>query len=145
MPGSDAYHRSGGDTRDTSGAGSRQEFLVESALDLPYADWAFTQSRFAQAIHDRDLVCLRLNDRMCQMFDLTEDVLRGRRLTEVLRGPQYEAMERNMRRVLDTGVPTHRETYRRVPVETRERAWSVYVSPMKDGAGRTQAVWIGVL
>jgi PAS domain S-box-containing protein len=119
--------------------------LVESGPDAPYADWAFTQSRFAQAIHDSNLVCLRLNDRMCQMFGLTEDVLRGRRLTDVLHGPQYEAMERRMRRVLDTGVPTHRETYRRVPVETRERAWSVYVSPLKDAAGRTQAVWIGVL
>lgn len=145
MAGSDVYHPSGGDTEDTSSARNRHRFLVESALDAPYVDWAFTQSRFAQAIHDTDLVCLRLNDRMCQMFDLTEEVLRGRRLTDVLQGPQYEAMERNMRRVLDTGVPTHRETYRRVPVETRERAWSVYVSPMKDEAGRTQAVWIGVL
>ena len=50
-----------------------------------------------------------------------------------------------MRQVLDTGEPTHRETYRRVPGETRERAWSVSVSPLKDQAGRTQAVWIGVL
>jgi len=114
-------------------------------VEAPYADWAFTQSRFAQAIHDRNLLCLRLNDRMCQMFGLTEEVLRGRRLTDVLQGPQYEAMERNMRRVLDTGVPRQRETYRRVPGETRARAWSVYVSPLTDEAGRTEAVWIGVL
>jgi PAS domain S-box-containing protein len=114
-------------------------------IDAPYADWAFTQSRFAQAIHDRNLLCLRLNDRMCQMFGIKEEVLRGRRLTDVLKGPQYEAMERNMRQVLDTGMPTQRETYRRVPGETRERAWSVYVSPLKDEAGRIQAVWIGVL
>ncbi len=118
---------------------------MESSPSAPYMDWAFTQSRFAQAIHDSNLVCLRVNDLMCQMFGLTEEVLRGRRLTDILQGPQYEAMERTMRRVLDTGVPTHRETYRRVPVETRERAWSVYVSPLTDGAGRTQAVWIGVL
>jgi PAS domain S-box-containing protein len=119
--------------------------LVGSAVDAPYADWAFTQSRFAQAIHDRNLLCLRLNNRMCQMFGLEEAVLRGRRLTDVLKGPQYEAMEHYMRRVLDTGVPTHRETYRRVPGETRERAWSVYVSPLNDEAGCAQAVWIGVL
>ncbi len=115
------------------------------SIDAPYMDWAFTQSRFAQAIHDRNLLCLRLNDRMCEMFGLEEEVLRGRRLTDVLKGPQYEAMERNMRWVLDTGEPTHRETYRQVPGETRERAWSVHVSPLKDEAGRTQAVWIGVL
>jgi PAS domain S-box-containing protein len=113
--------------------------------EAPFMDWAFTQSPFALAIHDRDLLCLRVNDRMCQMFGLTEDELRGRRLTDVLTGPQYDAMERCMRQVLDTGEPTHRETRRRVPGETRERAWSVSVSPLKDQAGRTQAVWIGVL
>ncbi len=113
--------------------------------DAPYMDWAFAQSPFALAIHDRDLLCLRVSDRMCQMFGLTEGELRGRRLTEVLPGPQYDALEHHMRQVLDTGEPTHRETYRRVPGETRERAWSVSVSPLKDQAGRTQAVWIGVL
>ncbi len=111
----------------------------------PHMDWAFTQSPFALAIHDRDLLCLRVNDRMCQMFGLTEDELRGRRLTDVLPGPQYGALEHYMHQVLDTGEPTQRETYRRVPGETRERAWSVSVSPLKDQAGRTQAVWIGVL
>jgi PAS domain S-box-containing protein len=111
----------------------------------PIMDSAFTQSPFALAIHDRDLLCLRVNDRMCQMIGLAENELRGRRLTDVLHGPQYDAMERYMRQVLDTGEPTHRETLRRVPGETRERAWSVYVSPLKDQVGRTQAVWIGVL
>lgn len=113
--------------------------------DIPFMDWAFTQSPFALAIHDRDLLCLRVNDRMCQMFGLTEDELRGRRLTDVLPGPQYDAIERYMRQVLEEGEPEHRETYRRVPGENREHAWSVYVSPLKDPAGRTQAVWIGVL
>ena len=113
--------------------------------DAAHMDWAFTQSPFALAIHDRDLLCLRVNDRMCQMFGLTEDEMRGRRLTDVLPGPQYGALERYMRQVLEEGVPTHRETYRRVPGEARERAWSVSVSPLKDQAGRTQAVWIGVL
>jgi PAS domain S-box-containing protein len=111
----------------------------------PTMDWAFFQSPFAQAIHDTDLLCLGINDRMSQMFELSEDALRGRRLTDVLHGPQYDAMERYMRQVLDTGKPTQRETYRRVPGEARERAWSVSVSPLKDRDGRTWAVWIGVL
>ena len=116
-----------------------------SYTDGRHMDWAFTQSPFALAIHDRDLLCVRVNDRMCQMFGLTEDQLRGRRLTDVLPGPQYGALEHYMRQVLDTGEPTQRETYRRVPGETSERAWSVSVSPLKDQAGLTQAVWIGVL
>jgi PAS domain S-box-containing protein len=119
--------------------------MAGAQSDAPFMDWAFTQSPFALAIHGRDLLCLRVNDRMCQMFGLVEDELRGRRLTDVLHGPQYDAMERYMRQVLDTGEPAHRETVRRVPGETRERAWSVSVAPLKDPAGRTQAVWIGVL
>src|SRR5512146_1978426 len=79
------------------------------------------------------------------MFVLKESQLRGRRLADVLPGPQYDAMERYMRQVLDTGEPTSRETYRRVPGEARERAWSVSVSPLKDEDGRTRAVLIGVL
>src|SRR5690348_7682537 len=108
-------------------------------------DWAFTQSPIALAIHDQDLLCLRVNERMCEMFGLEESQLRGRRLTDVLPGPQYDAMERYMRQVLDTGEPAQRSTYRQVPGESREHAWSVSVSPLKDEAGRTQAVWIGVL
>jgi PAS domain S-box-containing protein len=119
--------------------------MAGAQSEAPVMDWAFTQSSFALAIHGRDLLCLRVNDRMCQMFGLAEDELRGRRLTDVLHGPQYDAMERYMRQVLDTGEPAHRETVRRVPGETRERAWSVSVAPLKDPAGRTQAVWIGVL
>ncbi|HZB33735.1 MAG TPA: SpoIIE family protein phosphatase [Streptosporangiaceae bacterium] len=106
---------------------------------------AFNQSPFALAVHDTDLLCLGVNDRMCRMFGFIEDDLRGRRLTDLLSGPQYDAMERLMRQVLDTGEPVHRVTYRRVPGETCERAWSVSVSPLKDQAGRTRAVWIGVL
>ena len=111
----------------------------------PFMGWAFTQSPYAQAIHDENLLCLGINDRMCQMFGLTQEGLRGRRLTDVLPGPQYEAMEQYMRHVLETGEPDIRETYRRVPGEARERAWSVSVSPLKDGSGRARAILIGVL
>src|SRR5215469_13561076 len=111
----------------------------------PFMGRAFTQSPVAQAIHDEDLLCLGINERMAQMFDLTPDELRGRRLTDVLQGPQYDAMERYMRHVLDTGEPTCRETYRRVPGQALKRAWSVSVSPLKDESGRTRAVLVGAL
>jgi PAS domain S-box-containing protein len=113
--------------------------------DEPLMELVFDQSPFAQAIHDKDLVCLAINDRMCQMFGLDADALRGRRLTDVLHGPQYDTMERYMSQVLSSGEATHRETYRRVPGEARERAWSVVVSPVKGPGGRTRAVWVGVL
>jgi PAS domain S-box-containing protein len=134
------WPRKARDERDSAEPGPSTEPNAASLMRL-----AFNQSPFALAIHDTDLLCLGVNDRMCRMFGFTEDDLRGRRLTDLLSGPQYDAMERFMRQVLDTGEPAHRETYRRVPGETCERAWSVSVSPLKDQAGRTRAVWIGVL
>ncbi|MWA06906.1 SpoIIE family protein phosphatase [Actinomadura sp. LD22] len=115
------------------------------AQRAPITEWAFDQSPFALAVHDTDLVCLRVNDRMCRMFDMTEDQIRGRCLTDALPGPQFEALARYMRQVLDTGEPVQRETYRRVPGEDLERAWSVSIAPLKDDQGRTRAVWVGVL
>ncbi|MDL4818204.1 SpoIIE family protein phosphatase [Actinomadura sp. OS1-43] len=116
-----------------------------AADGAPITDWAFDQSPFAVAVHDTDLVCLRVNERLCRMFEMTEDQLRGRRLTDALPGPQFEALARYMRQVLDTGEPVHRETFRKVPGEDLERAWSVSIAPLKDGQGRTRAVWVGVL
>ncbi|MFI0448921.1 SpoIIE family protein phosphatase [Actinomadura sp. 6N118] len=132
------------------GDGSLRWLLVTltappAGQDVSLTDRAFTQSAFALAINATDLRCLRVNERMCQMCGVTEDALRGRRVTEVLPGPQWEALELYMRYVLQTGEPVHRETYRRVPTETRERAWSVSISPLKDETGRTLALWIGVL
>ncbi|WP_245919115.1 SpoIIE family protein phosphatase [Actinomadura mexicana] len=113
--------------------------------DARLLDLAFTQSRFAMAIHDRDLRLVRVNDLMCRRVDLTQAELHGRLLSDVLPGYRWRLLERYLRQVLDTGQPVHRETYRRVPGETRERNWSVFISPLKDRAGRTQAVWVGVL
>jgi PAS domain S-box-containing protein len=109
-----------------------------------FLGWAFTQSPFPEAIHDQDLVCLGINDRMCQMFGFTQDELRGRRLTDVLHGPQYDAMERYMRQVLDTGKPASRETYRRTRVARfrlpgQGRGWP-HASGLDRGARHHRAV-----
>jgi PAS domain S-box-containing protein len=117
----------------------------DAGADGLIMELAFAQSPFAQAIHDENLVCLAINDRMGQMFEINPDDLRGRRLTEALPGPQYDAMERCMRQVLGSGEATHRETSRQVPGETHEHSWSVVVSPLRDSGGRTRAVWVGVL
>jgi PAS domain S-box-containing protein len=104
----------------------------------------FSSLPFALAIHDEERRCLAVNDRMCAMFGVTEDQLRGQRLTETL-GPRFRSLERHMRRVLDTGEPEHLQTYRQVPHVAGERAWSLHLSPLKDDDGHAHAVAIGVL
>ncbi|MGI5200517.1 SpoIIE family protein phosphatase [Spirillospora sp. CA-108201] len=117
----------------------------QGRIDADLLDLAFDQSRFAMAIHDRDLRLVRANDLMCKRINLTQAELRGRLLSDLLPGRRWRALEQNIRHVLDTGQPVHRETYRQVPGESRERNWSVFISPLKDRAGRTRAAWVGVL
>src|ERR1700743_376325 len=76
------------------------------------------------------------------MLGSTAGQLIGRRLTDALQGTEYDMMERLMRQVLESGEPTHWETSGQ---ESRERAWSVVVSPLREAGGRTRAVWVGVL
>ena len=107
---------------------------------------AFTESPFAQAIHDRDLLCLAINDRMCEILGFTADQLVGRRIAEVMEGTQYDAMEQFMRQALRSGEATRWRPYWRAPGEAREHAWLAVVSPLKDApADRAAAVWVGVL
>lgn len=106
---------------------------------------AFAQSPFALAVHDEHLVCLRISDHMARLFNITPEDLVGRRLTDVLKGHQYDAMERHMRQVMQTGEPQELHTFRRVPGETREHAWTVLVSPLQDAEGRIRGVQVGAL
>jgi PAS domain S-box-containing protein len=119
--------------------------MDSEAGDGPVMDLAFAQSPFAQAIYGEDLRCMAVNDRMCEIVGSTADQLVGRRVTDVLDGPEFDAMDQFIRQVLDSGEPTHQETRRRAPGDTHEHAWSVAVSPVKGPEGRTRAVWVGVL
>ena len=47
--------------------------------DVQLMDWAFAQSTFALAIHDGDMRCLRINERMCRMRRLKLDFGGNRR------------------------------------------------------------------
>ncbi|HEY9521992.1 MAG TPA: SpoIIE family protein phosphatase [Thermopolyspora sp.] len=117
---------------------------VDGRAERPILEWGFTSFPFALSIHDEELRCLAVNDRMCGMFSVSEEALRGRRMTDVL-GPRFRSLERHMRQVLDSGEGEHLQIYRRVPHVTGKRAWSLYLSPLRDDDGRVRAVAIGVL
>ncbi|WP_149259883.1 SpoIIE family protein phosphatase [Actinomadura sp. K4S16] len=137
----DAHTSSGGGEEETDPPVA----MAGAADDAGFLDLAFTQSGFAMSIHDSDLRIVRVNDLMCRRINVSEDELRGRLLTDVLPGPFWRLMEQHVRHVLDTGESVHEEYYRRVPSQTRERNWSVFLFPLKDEEGRTQAVGVGLL
>ncbi|MFI5677277.1 SpoIIE family protein phosphatase [Streptomyces cellulosae] len=111
------------------------------ASDDDLVRWGFTQSPCcALALYDTTLRLRRANTDMERSVALTEGEMRGLRVPEIVDNEASELAEQDMLRVLESGERQYRENYLRTPGETREHAWSVVVSPLRDGAGRTRGV-----
>ncbi|MER6500281.1 SpoIIE family protein phosphatase [Streptomyces sp. NPDC001455] len=101
---------------------------------------AFAQSPYILAIYDTDLRSVRANAEMERAVAMTDDEMRGLRLSEIVPHPDAEKNERAMRRVLETGRRVYLENYLRVPGESREHAWSICVAPVVDSSHRMNGV-----
>ncbi|MEU0387157.1 SpoIIE family protein phosphatase [Streptomyces chartreusis] len=111
------------------------------ALDESLVSWSFTQSPCcALAIYDTRLRLRRANEGMELAMALTEEEMLGLRVSEIVDDEAGERAERSMARVLRTGEPQYEENYLRVPGETREHAWSVFESALRDADGTIQGV-----
>ncbi|MFI6857346.1 SpoIIE family protein phosphatase [Streptomyces sp. NPDC050416] len=111
------------------------------SLDESLVSWSFTQSPCcALALYDTRLRLRRANEGMQQAMALTEEEMLGLRVSEIVDNEAGERAERSMARVLRTGEPQYEENYLRAPGETREHAWSVFESPLRDAEGTIQGV-----
>ncbi|MFF8672186.1 SpoIIE family protein phosphatase [Streptomyces sp. NPDC015242] len=125
-------------------------WLVVSALPAPESrpapgdalvSWSFAQSPCcAQAIYDTRLRLRRANADMERSTALTEEEMRGLRVSEIIDDAAGERAERSMARVLRTGEPQYDEYYLRAPGEDHEHAWSVHVSALRDPEGVIRGV-----
>jgi PAS domain S-box-containing protein len=103
--------------------------------------WSFAQSPCcAQAIYDTRLRLRRANADMERATALTEEEMRGLRVSEIVDDGAGLRAERGMARVLRTGEPEYQENYLRAPGESREHAWSVFMSALRDHEGTVQGV-----
>ncbi|WP_037671920.1 PAS domain-containing protein, partial [Streptomyces afghaniensis] len=111
------------------------------ALDESLVSWSFTQSPCcALALYDTRLRLRRANEGMQRAMALTEEEMLGLRVSEIVDGEAGARAERSMARVLRTGEPQYEENYLRAPGETREHAWSVFESALRDAEGAIQGV-----
>ncbi|MFD9206296.1 SpoIIE family protein phosphatase [Streptomyces sioyaensis] len=111
----------------------------------PYNGEATTEEAFAQChlplmIYDADLRALRASDGAAVELGLTEEQLRGRRVTEVLPPHVCNTVEEGMRRVFETGEPERFHVHGRPRHGTHERYWTVTASPLRDPAGQVRHV-----
>ncbi|QTZ94977.1 SpoIIE family protein phosphatase [Streptomyces auratus] len=111
----------------------------------PYNGEATTEEAFAQChlplmIYDADLRALRASDGAAVELGLTEEQLRGRRVTEVLPPHVCNTVEEGMRRVFETGEPERFHVHGRPRHGTHERHWTVTASPLRNPAGQVRHV-----
>ncbi|MEU0221986.1 PAS domain-containing protein, partial [Streptomyces sp. NPDC006265] len=112
-----------------------------AGLDESLVSWSFAQSPCcAQAIYDTRLRLRRANADMERSTALTEEEMRGLRVSEIIDHDAGLRAERSMARVLRTGEPEHQENYLRAPGENHAHAWSVFVSALRDHDGTVRAV-----
>ncbi len=134
-----AYHRVVPDSADWLLVWRTGPEPRRSPDDIP-VEWCFDQSPCILAIFDTDLRYVRTNADEERAVALTEEHLRGMRVTEMVPHPESEKVAHAMRRVLETDERQHLEIYLRVPGESREHAWSIHLAPLKDPAGRLRGV-----
>ncbi|MDT0573653.1 SpoIIE family protein phosphatase [Streptomyces sp. DSM 3412] len=136
-----AHHR-------TSYGGVRDWFLVSALTDerpRPGDDTlalrGFLDSPCcATSVHDTDLRFRASNRGSRGALGLSDDDLRGLRMSEAVDDPAVEEVERLMRLALETGEPQYMENHARAPGETREHAWSVDLYRLQDENGRVLGV-----
>ncbi len=135
-----AHHR----TADTGGG----EWFVVSPVtagprppqDEVLMEWAFGQGPCAMAIYGSDLRLRRANRDMQSAFNLTEDEMRGLRVSEIVLGAHLEETEECIRRVLENGEPLQRENFFRTPGRSRKQAWAVRLAPLRNQGDQVEAV-----
>ena len=121
----------GGDMTDAVDEPGRQRDL------RAMLDWALTQSPLNMGLYDSQVRLLRINQTMCQAIGLeTEAAGLGLRLTELLPELGFATFEATARQVMLAAEPAVWEGFGKGPNDAGNRAWRVYISPVKDADDR---------
>lgn len=100
---------------------------------------AFAQSPSTMALYGTDLRLRRANADMERVIGLSEEAMRGLRVSEIVADPQSEWTEECMRRALETGEQQHLQQGLHLAGHERESIWAVSLVPVRDTEGRCGA------
>ncbi|KUO09429.1 SpoIIE family protein phosphatase [Streptomyces sp. DSM 15324] len=102
-------------------------------------DRTLAQLPLPVAVYDREARFVTCNLTMSRAMGMTPQEMAGLTLTEIQ--PTHEEMDRLQRQVLRTGEMIHRqERPARALGEIHDHAWSVFLTPLKDGTGAVQGL-----
>jgi PAS domain S-box-containing protein len=104
-------------------------------------DWAVAHCPIAVALVDPQMRHLRLNTTMCRILGLRAEAEGlDLRLTDLISTPATQSCVACARQVALTGQPDVWRGIFRLPGQRRDHAVEVYLSPVKDPAGRVHGV-----
>ncbi|MFF2202105.1 SpoIIE family protein phosphatase [Streptomyces sp. NPDC058145] len=133
------------------GEGNAQQLLVATAADGPElrgtttTEEAFAQCHLPLMVFDSELRALRTSAGAMRELALSEDQVRGQRVTEIMPPHICHRVEEGMRRAFKTGRPEQFHVRGRARPSARERVWCITVSPLKSPAGQVGRVQLTAL
>ncbi|WP_234311766.1 SpoIIE family protein phosphatase [Streptomyces griseus] len=132
--------------RRQDGAGA--EWLLLSPVSRPavspdddaFLGRSFTQSPCTMALYDTRLRLVRANADMERAIGLSEEEMRGLRVSEIVHHPQADLTEQAMRRVLETGEQQDTRASLNLVGQERASVWTLSLAPVRDDDGRMEGV-----
>ncbi|MEU6080479.1 SpoIIE family protein phosphatase [Streptomyces sp. NPDC047108] len=105
-------------------------------------EWLFTDSPVALTVYDTELRCVRQNEAMSRVMGVTQEERMGRRVEDVLFGPDTQAWEDRMRDVMVSGEAAvgFRIRGRTRADPDHDHVFSADASVLRDAAGRVLGV-----
>ncbi|WP_405795384.1 SpoIIE family protein phosphatase [Streptomyces sp. NBC_01506] len=136
-----------GNDGDTDSAGGWSLFAAvaprtSTSPDDALVRWAFAGSPTTTALYDADLRLRLANSDLERALALSEEAMRGLRVSEIVAAPQAVRTERHMRRVLETGQADQIQVALRLAGHRGESTWTISLVPVRDGEGTVRGVLV---
>ncbi|MFD5894260.1 SpoIIE family protein phosphatase [Streptomyces sp. NPDC060366] len=104
--------------------------------------WAFAGSPTTAALYDANLRLRLANSDMERAIGLSEEAMRGLRVSEIVADPQAVRTERHMRRVLETGEPDQVQAVLQLAGHRGKSTWTISLAPVRDPGGEVRGVLV---
>ncbi|MFE9097251.1 SpoIIE family protein phosphatase [Streptomyces sp. NPDC007264] len=132
------------------GEGRAQQLIVATVPEQPPADRATAEEGFEQChlplmVYDRELRVVRASAGATRELGLTEEEMRGRRVTDILPPHVCRTVEAGMRQVFGTGQPADFQVRGSARPGAPPRIWAVTVAPLTAPNGETPHVQVTAL
>ncbi|MFC9604988.1 SpoIIE family protein phosphatase [Streptomyces niveus] len=104
--------------------------------------WAFAGSPTTAALYDANLRLRLANSDMERAVGLSEEAMRGLRVSEIVADPQAVRTERHMRRVLETGESDQVQAVLQLAGHRGPSTWTISLAPVRDPGGTVRGVLV---